>query len=208
MSNKNKWLVLLTTCVKTPSNSIADQIYRIAIYKQQIYKWLKNTNYHIVVVESSGCDICNHIIGHERLHSYKTIITNCGSSSQSEASSMLYVLDQIKNEDFYINCTHILKVTGRYYLQNIEHILENCSLQNMNMYVQRRRNHISIRWQNTEYYGIDKNLLNEFLKTVVVTGLMETKLYDFISIHRKTVLLPTFPNNIARGGDGIILNPL
>ena len=134
MTNKNKWLVLLTTCVKTPSNSIADQIYRIAIYKQQIHKWLKNTNYHIVVVESSGCDICNHIIGHERLHSYKTIITNCGSSSQSEASSMLYVLDQIKNEDFYIHCTHILKVTGRYYLQNIEHILENYSLYKYEIY--------------------------------------------------------------------------
>lgn len=207
MSNKNKWLVLLTTCVKTPSNSIEEQTYRIDLYKQQIQKWLNNTNYHIVVIESSGYYICNDIIGNERLHSYTTTITNCGSSSQSEASSMLYVLDQIKNEAFYINCTHVLKVTGRYYLQNIEHILENYSLQNMNMYVQQHKN-ISIRWQHTEYYGIKKNLLNEFLKTVVVTGLMENKFYDFISMYRKTVLLPVFSNNIARGGDGIILNPL
>jgi response regulator RpfG family c-di-GMP phosphodiesterase len=206
MTNKNKWLVLLTTCVKThANNSIADQNYRIDLYKQQIQKWLNNTNYHIVVVESSGYDICNNITRNERLHSYTTIITNCVSSSQSEASSMLYVLEQIKNEDFYINCTHILKVTGRYYLQNIEHILENYPKQNMNMYVQKHR---LIKWQNSEYYGIKKELLNKFLETVVVTGLMEQKLYDFIITHRKTVLLPGFPNNIARGGDRLIINPL
>ena len=207
MSNKNKWLVLLTTCVKTSSNSIKEQVYRIHLYKTQIQKWLNNTNYHIVVVESSGYDICNNITPNERLHSYTTIIPNCASSSQSEARSMLYVHELIKNEDFYINCTHILKVTGRYYLQNIEHVLENYSLQNMNMYVQKHKN-ISIRWQNTEYYGIKKQLLKEFLETVVVSGIMEHKLYDFISIHRKTVLLPGFPNNIARGGDKIIINPL
>lgn len=206
MSNQNKWLVLLTTCVKTTCNSIEDQAYRIDLYKKQIQKWLNNTNYHIVVIESSGHDICNDIIANERLHSYKTIL-NFSSSSQSEANSMLYVLDQIKNEDFYINCTHILKVTGRYYLQNIEHVLENYSLKNMNMYVQKHKN-ISIRWQNTEYYGIKKQLLNQFLETVVVAGLMEHKFYDFISIHRKTVLLPGFPNNIARGGDRLIINPL
>jgi len=204
---RNKWIVLLTTCVKTPSNSLDDQEYRTTLYKTQIQKWLNNTNYEIVVVESSGCNSFSELESNKRLHVYTTIITNCGSSSQSEASSMLYVLDQIKNEDFYIHCTHILKVTGRYYLQNIEHILDNYPLQNMNMYVQQRK-HRSIREQNTEYYGIKKDLLTDFLEPVVFTGLMEKRLYEFIDMKRMVCILPSFPNNIARGGDGLILNPL
>jgi len=203
---RNKWIVLLTTCVKTPSNSLDDQEYRTSLYKQQIQKWLNNTNYHIVVIESSGCNICNDLTNIERLHSYTTSIATV-SSSQSEASSILYVLEQIKNEDFYINCTHILKVTGRYYLQNIEHVLQTYPKQNMNMYVQQHKNS-TIRWQNTEYYGINKYLLTDFLEPVAITGLMEKRLYDFIDIKRNVCILPSFPNNIARGGDGLTINPL
>lgn len=205
----NKWIVLLTTCVKTtPPNSIYNQKYRINLYKKQIQNWLKNTNYDIVVVESSGCDIFSDLeLSNKRLHIYKTIITTCDSSSQSEANSILYVMDKIKNEDFYLNCTHILKVTGRYYLQNIERILTNYPTQNMNFYVQRRKDR-SIRWQHSEYYGIKKELLKDMLEPLVVTGFMEQRLYNFIDIKRNVCVLPSFPNNIPTGGSGEILNPL
>jgi hypothetical protein len=203
----NKWFVLLTTCIKTPTNSIDDQEYRVNLYKTQIQKWLNNTNYDIVVVESSGCDSFSEFKCNNRLHVYTTIINACGSSSQGEASSMLYVLDKIKNENFYIRCTHILKVTGRYYLQNIEHILKTYPKHNMNMYVQQHKNS-TIRWQNTEYYGIKKELLKDLLEPVANTGYMEHRLYDFIDINRNVCILPSFENDIARGGDGIIINPL
>lgn len=203
----NKWIVLLTTCVKThPLNSTDDQEHRIDLYKTQIQKWLNNTNYDIVVVESSGCDSFSDLKCNTRLHVYTTII-NADCSSQSEAKSMLYVIDQIKNEDFYLHCTHILKVTGRYYLQNIEHILQTYPKQNMNMYVQQHKNS-SIRWQHTEYYGIKKGMLKDFLEPVSNTGYMEHRLYDFIDINRNVCILPQFSNNIARGGDGLIINPL
>lgn len=204
----NKWIVLLTTCVKTtPINSISNQQYRSNLYKKQIQNWLNNTNYDIVVVESSGSDIFSDFERNKRLHIYKTIVTTCGSSSQSEANSILYVIDQIKNEDFYLNCTHILKVTGRYYLQNIERILNNYPKQNMNFYVQQRKNP-SNRWQNSEYYGIKKDLLKDMLEPVVITGFMEQRLYNFIDINRNVCVLPSFPNNIPTGGSREILNPL
>ena len=203
---RNKWIVLLTTCIKTPSNSLDDQEYRTTLYKTQIQKWLNNTTYDIVIVESSGCNCFSELESNTRLHVYTTIIPTV-SSSQSEASSMLYVLDHIKNEDFYIQCTHILKVTGRYYLQNIEHVLQTYPKYNMNMYVQQHKNS-TIRWQNTEYYGIKKELLTDLLEPVAITGYMEQRVYDFIDIYRNVCILPSFPNNIARGGDGLILNPL
>lgn len=203
---RNKWIVLLTTSIKTPSNSLDDQEYRTTLYKTQIQKWLNNTTYEIVVVESSGCNSFSELESNKRLHVYTTIIAAV-SSSQSEASSMLYVLEQIKNDDFYINCTHILKVTGRYYLENIEHVLQTYPKHNINMYVQQHKNS-TIRWQNTEYYGIKKELLTDLLEPVTITGFMEQRLYDFIDINRNVCILPSFPNNIARGGDGLIINPL
>jgi len=203
----NKWIVLLTTCIKTSNNSSDDQDYRRDLYKTQIQKWLNNTNYDIVVVESSGCDSFSEFKCNNRLHVYTTIINSGGTSSQGEANSMMYVIDQIKNEHFYLSCTHILKVTGRYYLSNIEHVLQTFPKHNMNMYVQQHKNS-SIRWQNSEYYGIKKELLKDLLEPVAHTGYMEHRLYDFIDINRNACILPSFPNDIARGGDGLIINPL
>jgi hypothetical protein len=206
--SNNKWIVLLTTCIKTtPLNSISNQEYRTELYKEQIQKWLNNTNYEIVVVESSGSDSFSDLECNNRLHVYKTIVTDCGSSSQSEANSIMYVLGQIQNEDFYLNCTHILKVTGRYYLQNIQHILQNYPKQDMNMYVQQHKNS-NIRWQHTEYYGIKKELFKDMLEPVVIAGLMEHRFYDFIDMNRNVCVLPSFPNKIPTGGTDRIIDPL
>ena len=196
----NKWIILLTTAV----NVNGESEYRKQLYKTQILKWLKNTSYYIYVVESTGIHLN---ITHERLKFISFELPKLASSSQSEATSMLYLLDQIKDDSNFIDCTHILKVTGRYFLQNINNVLNGC-IHDLDVYLQHHCNHV-IRWQNTEYYGIRKTILKDFLSTVLNEGLIEHKIYDFIFKNKLTFArIGPFKNNIERGGDKLIIRNL
>ena len=202
----NEWIILLTTAV----NVNGESEYRKKLYKTQILKWLKNTSYYIYVVESTGIHLN---ITHERLKFISFELptmqfsSQCEARSRGEARSMLYLLDQIKDDANFINCTHILKVTGRYFLQNINNVLNKCT-HNLDVYIQHHYNH-NIKWQNTEYYGIRKNILNNFLLTVLNEGLIEHKFYDFIIKNKLTFSrIGPFKNNIERGGDKMLIRYL
>lgn len=198
--NKNKWIILLTTAIHVNGESE----YRKKIYKKQILNWLYYTNYYIYVIESTGVNLN---IKHERLKYVSFHLPKLASSSQSEATSILYILNSIKNDPVYINCTHILKVTGRYFLHNINSVLNN-SIQDLDVYLQHHCNH-SIKSQNTEYFGIRKMLMENFLLTVVNEGLMEHKFYEFILKNKLSFTrIGPFINNIARGGDKQVIHYL
>lgn len=209
LKNKNKWIIFLTTAVNVKNECDI----RINLYISQIMKWLNNTNFYIYVVESTGYEFN---INHERLKCVTFNLENCSSSTIGEANSMLYLLDQIKNDENFINCTHILKVTGWYYLKNIEYNLNNKCINGLSTYLQFTHDY-NIEWQNTEYFGIDKNLLEEFLLTILnhdsistpYNNLMEHKWYHFIFDNKLSYQrIGPFENNIARGGDGIIIRNL
>lgn len=200
----NKWFVLLTTCV---NNFDEKEIsYRKTIYRKSILKWLNDTNLHIVVIESSGWEF-PYIDDHPRLHIITFNITEkLSSSTKYEAMSILHALNQLKKTkpSFYTDCTHILKVTGRYFLEDIINKLENLD-SDIDLYLQIHRDD-NIQWQNTEYYGINKNLFIEFIESVK-EKLMEQALYDFTLDHFYKTIGP-FPNNIPRGGDKQIIKNL
>jgi len=200
----NNWIVLLTTAVSNISNTFHDIEYRKQLYYKQILQWLEKTNYIIVVVESSGYNFPN--IEHDRLHKITFKFSQpMPTSSQYEANSILYALDNIKNCEFYKNCTHILKVTGRYFLPDIEKHL-NSKPQDKDLYLQRHRDN-NIRWQNSEYYGIRKELFHSLLKYVKIRGLMENELWRF-SIGKSGCHIGYFENNIRRGGDNLLIKNL
>ena len=200
----NKWIVLLTMAVSNSSNTIIDSEYRKKLYAFQIMEWLNKTNCIIVVIESSGYDF--PYIENERLHKITFKITeNLNSSSQYEAISILHALNEIKDTDYYNECTHILKVTGRYFLYDIENHL-NSKPQDKDLYLQKHRNE-KIRWQNSEYYGIRKQLFEILLKHVKTSGLMEHTLYNF-SINKSGCFIGYFKNNIRRGGDNLLIENL
>jgi uncharacterized protein (UPF0147 family) len=197
-ANKNKWIVLLTTAIDVNG----ENEYRKKLYIKQISKWLHYTDYYIYVIESTGVHLN---IRHERLKFVSFKLPKLASSSQSESTSILHILNNIKNDPVYIDCTHILKVTGRYFLHNINGVLNNC-VPDLDVYIQHR---YSIKWQNTEYFGIRKTLLETFLLTVVNEGLMENKFYEFILKNKlKFTRIGPFVNNVARGGDKRIIHPL
>lgn len=193
-----KWIVLLTTAVNGDEK-------RIKLYEEKINKWLNNTELPIYVVESSGYDFPN--IKHKRFHLYTFNLIKYKDSTSStlkEAESILYILDKIKDEPEYINADYILKVTGRYFLPNIEDELKKCN-DNTKIYVQKHRYG---KFQHTEYFGIEKNQMAEFMDKVINGDkIMEHIFYDFTE-NNPYVFMNQFKNNVPRGGDGIVINPL
>ena len=199
----NNWIVLLTTAVNNSYNNMIDTDFRKVLYHTQIKRWLNETNYDIVVVESSGYDFPE--LEHERLHKVVFKINeHLPTSSQYEAISISNALDNIRNKDFYINCSHILKVTGRYFLKDITNHLNNVE-QNKDLYLQ---HHFNINWQNSEYFGIRKELFDLFIESgIKKINLMENELSKF-SVCKSMCRIGPFPNDIRRGGDNMLITNL
>jgi len=192
----DKWIILLTTAVNNDDE-------RKNIYIESITKWLNNTPFNIFVVESSNYPF-NEFKDNERFYCHTfSFNEKFPSSSQSEANSILNILDNIKDNEKYKKCKYILKVTGRYYLDGIENVLNNLE-DNKDLYLQIHRKN---NWQNSEYYGIKKELLNELCLNIKEIGLFENKLFEF-SNNKNWVNIGPFKNNIKRGGDGLIINEL
>jgi hypothetical protein len=201
-NNSNKYLIILTTAVNNFNQS--ENKYRQQLYTEQILKYLNNTKLHVYVVESTGYTFPD-IKPNPRLHIYTFKLPKLGSSTLYEKQSLQYIISKLHetNDINYKNATHIMKITGRYYLDNLEYKLSK--LKKSDMYLQKRHNK-KIKFQNSEYYIIRKDIYNKFLSGIN-TKLMEHHLYDMRKKH-KFKYLDQFNNNIRRGGSKDLLNPL
>jgi hypothetical protein len=207
---KIRWVVLLTTCV-FPSNSTNrgnnNAEARKNLYVVQIQRWVNNTTLPIFVVDTSGYTF-DEIPKSDRLFimSYK-IQHPISSSTEGEKIGLMYAMSQMSQMSQNLECdfTHILKVTGRYFLEGIENNLEKANTNEYDLFLQIHRNNEG-KWQNSEYYGIRRDLMQDFI-TSIQERLMEHCLYDFSSSVRFDFLGP-FPNQIARGGDLLVIDPL
>ena len=209
--DKNNWIILLTTCVKPQIKKFNNIEHnekelneRKDLYIKQINKWLNETNFKIVVVDSSGYTFPE--INNKNLIVISFILDNkYDSSSQYEANSIVYAIDKIKEMDFFKNCTHILKITGRYFLENIDSALSNIE-QFKDLYLQYHRQD-ELKWQNTEYFGIKKELILPMLYPILNNGLMENNLYNF-STNKNYSFIGKFKNDVRRGGDNLLIEEL
>jgi hypothetical protein len=201
----NNWIVLLTTCISpSEKNNEDERNYRIQLYERQIRKWLHETNLHIFLIENS--DYTYDTIKHKRFHPMNVLFDRkYKSSSQYEARSILYAIEKIKETKFFIKCTHILKVTGRYFLKDIENELDQKGTK-FDLYLQNKRDEF-LKWQNTEYYGIRKEYIEEMVTDVKDVGLMEHCFFHF-TIDKNYTIIGPFPNDVPRSGDGIIYEML
>ena len=198
----NNWVVLITTCVHPP-HILDKQFDRQTLYTKQINKWLDSTNLPIFVIESSGTGFD---IQHERLHVITCDLKGLPSSSLYEAYSITHAIHCMQQYSAYKNCTHILKVTGRYYLKNIEGVLGNVT-DGLDGYLQHHFNN-SISWQHSEYFGIKKEHMLDMVYLVKEQNLlMEHALYTFMC-DKSFERIGTFPNDQRRGGDNLLLTNL
>lgn len=210
-NKKNKWIVLLTMCVKQNklekkinSNEINDMIkYRIELYTEVINKWLTNTDLPIFVVESSNYNFKE--IKHDRLKVFAFQGEPLANSSIAEAKSILYALEKLK--DYNGDYTHILKVTGKYYLDGITQTLSLLP-NDYDIYIQQHINY-DLKHINTEYYGIKKDIYNDFANNCINNVIkMEPNMFKFRK-NKKVIEFPrTFcnSNNIKRDDGSIIKN--
>lgn len=196
------YVVLLTTCVHAKGISNNEIEERKELYSKQINRWINETNLPIFVVESSGYKF-DEIPKNNRLHIFSfTINDNLNTSStESEKISINYAIKQMEKFRKYKKASHVLKVTGRYFLEGIENKLDD----KFDLYLQLHRNDV-IKFQNSEYYGIRKELIVPFLNSVN-NILMEHALYNF-SLNTTWATIGPFPNNVKRGGDKLVINPL
>jgi len=209
----NKWIVLLTMCVSphVKSNEFINENdgieYRKELYVQQINNWLDKTDLYIVVIESSGYTFPEINKNNERLKiiSFNLDNNDFSNSSDCEVNRMKYGLNKLRTDENYKNCTHILKVTGHYYLENINSVLKNTS-PNLDLYLQYHRQD-DIKWQNTEYYGIKKELFIDFIKSYNYSQKIENHLYKY-SLDKKYTMIGKFPNNIKRDEDNLLIKEL
>ena len=121
------WVVLLTTAVNPfGKNDTNEILYREQLYKKQIHRWLNDTDYEIFVTESTGGTVPN-LLDSPRLHLINfDLIKEFGKSTSSsfyESHSFVKFVKFFQETDFYDKTTHILKVTGKYYLNGIIQIL-------------------------------------------------------------------------------------
>lgn len=193
-----RWVVLLTTSVRGDDE-------RRELYTRQIRRWLDETDLFIFVIESS-----NHAfpgMRHDRLRVVAFDLSeSLPSTSQYEAWSISHFLSVIRNDPVFQGATHILKVTGRYFLDGISSRLRSAT-EGTDFYLQERYND-SIRWQNSEYFGVRKDLLGAMVSPIMGLGFMEECLYEASRRSGRFRFLEPFPNRVARGGDGMVLDPL
>ena len=193
------WCILLTTCVKR-ANATPQQTQEILnIYRTAIDKWLE-TDLPIIIVDSSDYEFKEYS---GRLSICHFMCEETGSSSISEAESILYAM---KNSDakYYKN---VVKITGRYYIEDFEDILAN--LGDANIYVQHRKDD-KIKWQNSEIFGFKSILANEIFQPVIDKSMhMEKRLWEFRQA-ASTTTFPPMPNvlKVKRGGDKMVVDPL
>ena len=195
-----RWIVLLTTSVRGDPS-------RKELYTRQIRRWLDETGFFLYVIESSGYAF-PEIPSHDRLRVVAFDLSEkLNSSSQYEARSILHFLSTVRNEPAFRHATHILKVTGRYFLDGIVGELARLSDDGTDFFLQQHRND-QIRWQNSEYFGIRRDLLENMVTPIVHVGYMEECLYEASRHNGRFRFLHPFPNRIARGGDGLVIDPL
>lgn len=147
-----KICLLLVCCVHTRQNN--DEI-RIKWYTDAINKYLETTNLQVRVVESSGYKFP---IEHERLKQYaftSTLDKGIGFPTRGEAESILKVNESGILDDF----DTIIKVTGKYYLPELEEEINNIP-GNAGIIYQNIKDD-SLKSNNSEIFGFRREYTND-----------------------------------------------
>lgn len=203
--NKNRWFILLTTCVNRKSQTQEEKEKLLTIYRRSISDWLTKTTLPICIVDSS--DYAFNEFANTRLIVVHYMCKETGSSTISESMSILYALEHSKELKRYEN---IVKITGRYYIPNMKEILENIPY-SYDFYLQATR---TPNLQNSEVFGFKQHLGKTIFTPLadnVDTLTMEELIWNTSHIDKYTsYVLPYLQNiyKVPRGGDKQVIDPL
>lgn len=146
-------IVILLTCTVNTQPHISwleqrDSNERLTMYLNIIIKWLTETKLQIVVIENSGINLKNELINKfpdfnvnkylDRFESITYEYNNMSTedkqfldSHEAKGHHELYAINYAHTNSKLINkCNYIIKITGRYFITNLENILEDKLNQN------------------------------------------------------------------------------
>ena len=203
--NKNRWCILLTTCINRKSQTQEEREKLLSIYRRSISDWLTKTALPICVVDSSNYDFSE--FANTRLIVVSFLYEKNETSTVSESISILYALNNSKELKSYEN---IVKITGRYYIPDITPNLY-LIVSNYDLYLQATR---IPNIQNSEVFGF-KRILGEDIFTPLANKtcklIMEEHLWNISDTDKYTsYVLPYLQNiyKVPRGGDKLVVDPL
>lgn len=203
-NEKKKNIILLTMCVDTNTNNNMDKEYRLQLYKDTINKYLKNTNLEIFIIESSNNKELKKLYeNNNRIHIHIFDLKKNQDLIKFNKSSTLYELFSIKEAFKVFNLKQynfIIKITGRYYIPNIESIIKKLNNKNT-FYIQYRnlgKMHFGTEiliFKSNIFYNIFKYTLNNNL--ILEKGIYNLCKYNAYSRIPKINL----EKIVYRGGD-------
>jgi hypothetical protein len=182
--------IVLTTCVN-------DDPKRKSIYVDRINKYLQFTKVNLYIVESSGYTFPEYE-GNPRIKVYSFKGEKKGSSSEMELDSLTKIIDRYNLWSYDI----VLKITGKYYVPNIEYIV-NLITDDIDIVLQNTKNGSS---QNSEIFGARPKYYKELNEFVQQKRIFE----DSIPLLRgKRYRLPKiYLKDFTERGDGSVLKIL
>ena len=206
--NRTKWCIVLTTTVNVHNIHSLHQKKkeeRIRTYLTSIRQWLL-TDLPIVVVENSGYTF-------PELKGTRVEVITFHSEKDTEFNHFFSTLLKLKDKGIYElrsiryacehsniikRCTHIMKVTGRYYIPSLEGILKKLSFKTKAV-----RQHNS---DQCEVFGCRKDYIESIFDYIImnkdskIIGLIED-VYKYRISMIPHVVLPIMPiSPTQRGG--------
>jgi len=171
--------------------------------------FLNNKELPILVVESSGY---RFNIVHKRLRQHTFNMTRyLPTSTQQEATSILQAFDAGLLDGF----NRIIKVTGKYYLPDLEKEIKNIPAQACIIYQythagERRRWLPRRAWQNSEIFGFCSRFIRPIFGPIArsMSGAMEHALVDIhMALNATSYRLPAMRimHKVRRGDSSVLV---
>jgi hypothetical protein len=205
---RNNITIILTTTVYVDCNK--EWIYqtnsneRILLYLSKIKLWLENTKFKIVLVENSGYtypELKEYLIKYKErfeIITYKECDLpdyNIIKKTRTKGISELYAINYAYDHSLMArDSSHIIKITGRYYIDELENYLNKHNLHNIDCIEQRSL----ITSKGEPYYrceliGCSKNIFKIIFST---NGNIDTHIEDTyherISAYTNTIVCKHF----------------
>ncbi len=188
-NNKKVNISILLTTTFVPHN--IKYIYQKDVknrkntYIKSLKKWLKNTNLKIVMIDNS---VINNVKDIELMQNKRFELIKYPMDSEIEMSKGFLesksILEAIKRSKLMKNSTHIVKVTGRYFVPNLEKELNKITI-NTDYIHQNKKNYCEIFGFKKE---LAQNILNDVPKQVHLEDYLEKKRKKFKNLHKLPIL--------------------
>ena len=214
----NKFCILLTCCMSPMYCTEKEIEKRKKLYLKVIKKWLKETEFAIYCVDSSGYKFSE--IENKRFHLYSFLYKNKDphvGKSNGECKSILKAYKYFKKD--FTKYNFIIKITGRYFLNNLEKWTKKMENRKMrkDLYTQRKCMHLPhslayyfLSYVNSEIFVCRTSKLYEMFSNKDKNTIMEEHLFNLEEQHvQKYTKLPYFKNTLkTKRGDNLILQYL